>query len=111
MTVVQAPKVIAKPGIKQVGQCVSAERGQLITMCAIVNAIGNAFPPVFIFPRARFHDSMLLGAPVGSIGYANSPTSGWMTGPLFLKVLEHLHRLSRCTKDDPILLLMDNHEK
>lgn len=79
-------------------------------MCAIVNAIGNAFPPVFIFPRARFHDSMLSGAPVGSIGFANSPTSGWMTGPLFLKVLEHLHRLSRCTKDDPILLLMDNHE-
>ncbi|KAH9632506.1 hypothetical protein HF086_017054 [Spodoptera exigua] len=110
MTVVQGPNVIARKGTKQIGQCVSAERGQLITMCGIVNAIGNALQPVFIFPRARFHDSMLFGAPTGSVGYANSPTSGGMTGPLFIKVLEHLKRLTRCSKEDPILLLMDNHE-
>ncbi|KAH9632634.1 hypothetical protein HF086_004752 [Spodoptera exigua] len=110
MTVVQAPNVIARKGTKQIGQCVSAKRGQLITMCGIVNAIGNALPPVFIFPRALFHDSMLFGAPTGSVGYANSPTSGWMIGPLFIKVLEHLKRLTRCSKEDPILLLMDNHE-
>jgi hypothetical protein len=76
MTVVQAPHVIAQTGSKQVGQCVSAERGQLITMCAIVNATGNTVPPVFIFPRARFHDAMFNGAPPGSVGYANSPKSG-----------------------------------
>lgn len=110
MTVVQAPNVIAQTGIKQVGQSVSAERGQLITMCGIGNAIGNSLPPVFIFPRARFHDSMLNGAPPGSVGYANSPTSGWMTGPLFIKVLEHIKKLVRCSKDEPILILMDNHE-
>ena len=110
MTVVQAPHVIASRGTKKVGQCVSAERGQLITMCGIGNAIGNFIPPVFIFPRARFHDTMIKGGPPGCIGYANSPTSGWMTGPLFLKVLEHIKKLVRCSKEDPVLLLMDNHE-
>lgn len=49
MTVVQAPNVIAKTGTKQVGQSVSAEGGQLITMCGIGNAIGNFLPPVFSY--------------------------------------------------------------
>lgn len=110
MTVVQSPNVIAKTGQKQVGQCVSAERGQLITMCAIVNALGNTIPPVFVFPRARFHDSMLFGAPAGSLGLANNPKSGWMTGPLFLKVLQHIQKATRCSIADKILILMDNHE-
>jgi hypothetical protein len=34
MTVVQAPRVIVQTGSKQGGQCVFAERGQLITVCA-----------------------------------------------------------------------------
>lgn len=110
MTVVQAPNVIARTGQKQVGQSVSAERGQLITMCAIVNALGNTIPPVFIFSRARLLDSMLNGAPTGSVGFANSPTSGWMTGALFLKVLQHIQNYTRCTKEDKILILLDNHE-
>ena len=41
VTTVQKPKcVIAEKGIKQVGAITSAERGQLITVCAAVNAIG-----------------------------------------------------------------------
>ena len=110
MTVVQAPHIIASCGTKQVGQCVSAEHGQLITMCGKGNAIGNFIPPVFIYPRAWFHDTMIKGGPPGCIGYAKSSTSGWMTGPLFLKVLEHIKKLVRCLKEDPVLLLMDNHE-
>ncbi|XP_055910754.1 uncharacterized protein LOC129945119 [Eupeodes corollae] len=79
-------------------------------MCAIVNAAGNSVPPVFVFPRARFHDHMLKGAPNGSIELANSPTNGWMTSQLFVKVLDHLQKYSRSTTNDPILLLLDNHE-
>lgn len=109
-TVVQSPRVVAETGAKQVGQAVSAERGSMITMCAIVSASGNTVPPVFIFPRARMHDSLMTGAPPGSLGLTNSPKSGWMTGPLFVKTLEHLQKHTRCTKDDPILLLLDNHE-
>ena len=98
MTVVQAHHIIASPGTKQVGQCVSAEHEQLTTMCGKGNVIGNFIPPVFIFPRARFHETMIKRGPPGCIGYANSPTSGWMTGPLFLKVLEHIKKLVRCSK-------------
>lgn len=109
-TVVQAPNVIAAKGVKQVGQAVSGERGSLVTMVGIVNASGNALPPVFIFPRARFHETFMIGAPPGSLGLVNSPSSGWMTASLFLKTLEHLVSQTRCSKQDPILLLMDNHE-
>ncbi|XP_014296270.1 uncharacterized protein LOC106693379 [Microplitis demolitor] len=79
-------------------------------MCAIVTASGNSIPPVFILPRARFHENMLIGAPVGSIGFANSPQSGWMTGALFIKVLEHIQKATGCNNDNKILLLLNNHE-
>lgn len=110
MTVVQAPRVIAGRGIKQVGQVVSGERGKLVTMCAIICANGNPIPPVFVFPRARMVETLMHGAPSGSLGFPNSPESGWMTSDIFLKVLKHLCQYSRSTKEDPILLLMDNHE-
>lgn len=110
LTVVQAPNVVAKLGARQVGQAVSGERGSMITMCMIINALGNTVPPVFIFPRARFHDSMLFGAPTGSLGLANSSKSGYMIGPLFLEVLKHIKKHTRCSVDNKILLVMDNHE-
>ncbi|XP_046667355.1 uncharacterized protein LOC124359039 [Homalodisca vitripennis] len=109
-TVVQAPNVVAKKGTKQVGQVVSGERGSLITMVATVNAAGNTIPPVFIFPRARLHDSLMVGAISGSLGFVNSPTSGWITNALFLKVLEHFVKYSHCSKESPVLLILDNHE-
>lgn len=69
ITTVHAPgKVIAEKGAKQVGQVTSAERGTLVTMCCTVNAIGNALPPVFIFPRVYYKDAMLKNTPPGSLG-------------------------------------------
>lgn len=109
-TVIQSPNVVAKAGTKRVGQAVTAERGTLITMCGIITASGNTIPPVFIFPRARIHESLMHGAPVGSIGLTNSPKSGWMTSALFVKTLEHIQKHTRCSKGDPILVVMDNHE-
>jgi hypothetical protein len=38
-TVLQAPRVIAETGSKAVGQCVSAERGSLVTMCGTISAV------------------------------------------------------------------------
>lgn len=109
-TVVQAPNVVARKGTKQVGQVVSGERGNLVTMCVAVNAAGNTVPPVFIFPRARMHDTLMVGSVAGSLGLVNSPTSGWITGVLFIKVLEHLVKFTQCSEKSPILLIMDNHE-
>ena len=82
----------------------------MITISMIINLVGNIIPPVFIFPRARLHDSLMFGATPGSLGLVNSPQSRWITGPLFLKVLEHAKKHTRSCKEDRIILLMDNHE-
>ncbi|KAB0790545.1 hypothetical protein PPYR_15056, partial [Photinus pyralis] len=82
-------------GSKAVGQCVSAERGSLVTMCGIVSAIG-AFPPLFIFPRIRMKDQFQSGAVPGAVGFAEK--SG---------TLKSIHIVSSSNR---ILLLLDNHE-
>lgn len=106
-TVAQAPKVIAATGKKQVGQIVSSERGELVSFCGIICAGGTVIPPVFVFPRIKFKDCFLNGAPAGSLGL--SSRNGWMTTELFVKVLEHLVQASGCSATHPILLIMDNH--
>ncbi|KAJ8934665.1 hypothetical protein NQ314_013231 [Rhamnusium bicolor] len=70
-TVLQTPKVICKSGLKQVGQCVSAERGILVTFCGIITAVGTAIPPVYIFPRVRMKDAYLFGAVPGAVAFAS----------------------------------------
>jgi hypothetical protein len=101
-TVVPSPNVVAETGVQQVGQAVSAEWDILITMCAVVSASGDSIPPVFIFPRARMHDTLMTGTPVGILGLSN-PKSGWMTSSLFVKTLKHIQKHTHCTKEDLIL--------
>lgn len=108
-TTVQRPgKIIAETGCKQVGAMTSAERGQLVTICCAISAIGNSVPPMFVFPRVHFKDHFIHGAPVGSIGVANP--SGWMTGELFPKFLKHFVAKVNCSKENKVLLILDNHE-
>ena len=107
MTVHKPPKVIASKGEKQVGQITSGERGQLITMCGAINAVGNSIPPLLIFPRVNFRSHKLNGAPPGTIGAAN--LSGWMDAEIFESWLDHFIKHSHSTKDNPTLLIMDNH--
>lgn len=106
-TVLQMPKVVANKGCKQVGQAVGAERGEQVTFVGIIIANGNAIPPVYIFPRVRFKESFLTGAPEGSIGIA-SP-SGWMTNEGFLEVVKHIKKNMHASKENPALILLDNH--
>lgn len=84
-TVMQAPKVISEKGKKQVGQCVSSERETLVTVCGIITATSISIPPVF-------------------------PECGWMSAEVFVKLLEHIHKHMQSTRDNHILLLLDNHE-
>ena len=107
-TVHKVPKVIAPKGIKQVGQVTSGERGELMTMCCVVSASGQALPPVFIFPRKNFKDVMMNGAPEGSLGLVYK--SGWMTKENFPRVLNHIIKHTRPSEDHPIIITMDNHE-
>ncbi|CAI6354301.1 unnamed protein product [Macrosiphum euphorbiae] len=71
-TVVDPPNVVAQNGVRQVGQNVSAERGQMITACMTINAVGQSLPPVFIFPRVRMSDLLMIGAIEGSLGLPKS---------------------------------------
>lgn len=107
-TVLSTPKIIAGRKQRQVGQIVSAERGELVTFCGIITATGSSLPPVYVFPRVHYKDHFLNGAPDGSLGLANR--SGWMTSELFIRVLKHIQRLTSSNTDNPILIICDNHE-
>ena len=86
----------------------SAERGQLVTVCCAVSAIGNTVPPMFVFPRVHYKDSFVNGAPPNSIGAAHP--SGWMTAENFLTFMKHFVRHVRCSQEETVLLILDNHE-
>lgn len=108
-TTVQKPrKVLASKAARQLNKVTSAERGTLVTTCCIVSATGSTLPPVMIFPRKKFKTHMLNGAPPGTLGLAQ-PT-GWMTGEMFIEVIKHFVKLTSSTKENPTLMLMDNHE-
>lgn len=107
-TVQKPPNIIAQKGCKQVSQITSAERGTLVTLCCFINASGGTIPPVFIFPRAKVADYMSFGAPSGSLICVHK--SGWMTSDNFFKVICHFVKYSHATKEDPVLILLDNHE-
>jgi len=109
-TVLQPFNIVAQTETKQVGQAVSGEWATMITACMIINSVGNTVPPVFISLRARLNDSLMFHAPPGSLGLVSSPQSTWITGPVFLKVLEYVKKRTRSSKEDCIILLMENHE-
>uniref|UniRef100_A0A0A9VUF8 Jerky protein-like protein n=2 Tax=Lygus hesperus TaxID=30085 RepID=A0A0A9VUF8_LYGHE len=62
-TVQVPPKIIAQKGTRNVGTIASAERGTNVTMIATINALGNSIPPVLVFPRVKYKDFMIHGAP------------------------------------------------
>lgn len=107
-TVQKPPNVIAKKGSKQVGQITSSERGTLVTVCCFINASGGTIPPVFVFPKANIKPYMTEGAPVGSLALAYK--TGWMTAENFFKLMHHFVQFTQATKENPVLLLLDNHE-
>lgn len=107
-TVHKPVKVLAPKSIRQLGKMTSGERGITVTMIGCINAIGNAIPPMLIFPRVFYKEHMLKGAPPGSVGDANS--SGWSTEVLFRKYLDHFISHVKPSKEKPALIIMDNHE-
>ncbi|CAG4965306.1 unnamed protein product [Parnassius apollo] len=65
-------------------------------------------PPFFIFPRVKYRPDFVNGGPEGSDG--DSYITGWMTAKSFLKFMEHFKKHSHASKDNPVLLILDNHE-
>jgi len=109
LTTVQRPvKVIAGKGIKQVRAVTSQEKGQLVTACCTINALGNSIPPFMVYPRVHFKNHMIAGSPAGTAGTAHP--SGWMTSDCFIVYLKHFIYHSKSSKSQPVLLILDNHE-
>lgn len=101
------PKVISPIGVKRVAKVVSAERGKSVTVVCAINASGSYIPPFFIFPRKRLRPDLMNMCPPGSHGIAHE--SGWMTNENFLIYLEHFLKYAKPSKENPILLILDNH--
>lgn len=106
-TVHKSDRVVCRRGSKQVSHISSGERGDLVTLAVAVSAGGAALPPFFIFPRKRWKNSFLNGAPNYAGGAAN--ISGWMKAEQFLLFLKHFKQYANPTKDNPVLLILDNH--
>jgi hypothetical protein len=89
----------------QVSTTKSQKQGTNETMLASVNASGNYFPGVFVFPRVNVN---LDQSARRFIPLAHK--TGWMTSELLLISLQHLEKqISWCSPEKPILLIMDNH--
>ena len=108
ITTVQKPgRVLEKRGKKQVGSLTSGERGFTTTVVRSMSAGGNCVPPMIVFRRKRMIESLEDGAPPGSVIVNNE--SGWMNKELFVVWLKHVVSHVGCTKDRPVLLILDGH--
>lgn len=101
------PRVMTTKEKKCVGKILSGERGQLITAVCCVSASGIYVPPALIFSRKREKRELLYGAPSGTILMLSD--SRFINSKLFLKWLKHFKTHVNPSKNEPILLLLDNH--
>lgn len=65
--------------------------------------LGMPYSRMFIFPRVRFKDDFMIGAPPGAKGA--SARTGWMNEDIWPDFLDHLIQHSKCTPDHPMLLI------
>lgn len=108
ITTVQKPvKIYAEKGQKRVGFITSTERGKTTTVMCAVSASGTYVPPLFIYARKRMNTQLKRNGPPGAL-YCCSD-NGWMTEKIFVEWLDHFQKFVKSTKEDPVLLLVDNH--
>lgn len=109
LTVVQSkiPHVVGLKGKRQVGAITSAERGSLVTVICCMSAGGTFVPPMMIFPRKNMTDTLMRGAPPGSIGRCHP--SGWIQTELFTEWFNHFLQKTCPSEESPVLLILDGH--
>lgn len=108
VTTTQKPsRVITVKGTKQVGSITSQERGTLVTVCLAVNAIGNAVPAFFVFPRKNFQPHFVRDGPPGCDGSGNK--SGWMQDEDFLLFMKNFTKFAKPSQENPVVVILDNH--
>ena len=70
--------------------------------------LGATISPAFVLLWATVPDCLLDSAPPGSLGLAHK--TEWVTGENFYKVVTYFVKHMSPSPQNPILLLMDNHE-
>ena len=63
---------------------------------------------MLVFPRVKFRDRIIKGAPPDLIGVAN--LSGWMSAAYFTEFMKHFIKHTKGSKDCPVILILDNHD-
>lgn len=101
-------KILAPKGQKQVGMATSGERGTTTTVVCAFSASGKYVPPFFIFKRKRMNAQLLRGANTDMIAAVSD--SGWINENLFVEWLHHFISYAKPNVEEPILLVLDNHE-
>lgn len=103
----KSSKIYAKKGQKRVGAATSAERGKTITVVCCFNAAGGYVPPMLIYPRKRKATHLQRDGPIEAV-YSCS-NNGWINEELFPVWISHFIKNVKPTKEDPVLLICDNH--
>ena len=60
------------------------------------------------FLGKKFHDYMVKEGPPGCVGFAN--LFGWMNLDIFIEWVKHFVKYSNCSREPPVLLLLDSNE-
>lgn len=107
-TVQKNLKILASKRQKQVGKCISVERGIMTTVVCAFSASGKYVPPFFIFKRKRMHDQLMKGSNNNMI--AGISDSGWINENLFCDWLHHFIYFTKASKETPVLLILNNYE-
>ncbi|XP_065678246.1 uncharacterized protein LOC136093208 [Hydra vulgaris] len=94
-------------------QCVvssvtSGERGQTTTVILAFNCVGHYIPPMIIFKRKRMIDSLIDGAPPGTLERCSK--SGWVDKNLFMDFIRHFVIHGNCSTTNKSLLILDGHK-
>lgn len=100
-------RIVGPKGQKQVGAITSLERGKTTTVCCAMSAAGTFVPPMFIFARIRMAAGLERNGPPGSIYHCSK--NGWINEDLFRIWLRHFVNFTNASKENPVLLIVDNH--
>ena len=104
-TVMKPVKVLCERG-QPVAMQTCLEKGNSMTFVGIINAVGQALPPVFLIPRKRWNPDFMRNTTYGAKGLLEP--GGWMNGERFVETLQHIHEKTGSCAENKILLIMDN---
>uniref|UniRef100_A0A6V7J286 Ig-like domain-containing protein n=1 Tax=Bracon brevicornis TaxID=1563983 RepID=A0A6V7J286_9HYME len=103
-----AVPVVAEKGQKRVGPIASGERGKNVTVICADSAAGGYVPPMFVFPRQRMTPALQNGGPPGAAYHCSA--NGYSNPTLFLMWLKHFKGHTHSSKENPVVIILDNHD-